>query len=221
MCLYWLDSWKEVLSHYQFPSNSYEEHCDPSNLQNFFVNVIPKYPFPTHHPTSNHLVVHSYHNVLLPILPSDDMLYDFLVLVIFTYISSRYTGRQRIYFSKIHSFLYLYNHADFLKMHLHNAWLLGKTDTTMNLPIEYFVSPKHLFVFCSNLNFYDICDEQDVNNFDHHSFIFAASYLMINDSFLFHLLKTSGSVNIRNHYTLLLALYSLLTLDFLMPRTLS
>ncbi len=84
----------------------------------------PEYPFPAHHPTSNHLLAHLYHNVLLPILPSDDMLYDFPVSVIFTYISSRYTGRQHIYFSKIHSFLYLYNHADFLKMHMHNSWLI-------------------------------------------------------------------------------------------------
>ncbi len=61
----------------------------------------PEYPFPAHHPTSNHLLAHLYHNVLLPILPSDDMLYDFPVSVIFTYISSRYTGRQHIYFSKI------------------------------------------------------------------------------------------------------------------------
>ncbi len=75
------------------------------------------------------------------------MLYDFPVLVIFTYISSHYTGRHCIYFSKIHSFLSLYNQSDFLKMHMHNAWLLGKTDTTMNLPIEYFILPKHLFVF--------------------------------------------------------------------------
>ncbi len=127
-------SWNDVLSEYQFPSKSSEEQCDPSNLQNFFVNVIPKYPFPAHHPTSNRLVVHTYHNVLLPILPSDNVLYDFPVLVIFTYISNHYTWRQHIYFSKMYSFLSLYTYSDFLKMHMHNAWLLGKTDTTMNLP---------------------------------------------------------------------------------------
>ncbi len=140
-------SWSDILSQYQFPSNSYEEHSDPSNLQNFFVDVIPKYPFPAHHPTTNCLMAHWYHNVLLIILPSDDMLYVFPVLVIFTYIFSHYTGRQCIYFSKIHCFLSLYNHSNFLKIHMHNTWLMGKTDTTMNLPVKYFVSPKQLFVF--------------------------------------------------------------------------
>ncbi len=42
---------------------------------------------------------------------------------------------------------------------------------------------------------------------------------MINDSFLFHLLKTSGSVSFKDNGTLLPGLYSLLTLDFFMPQT--
>ncbi len=140
-------SWNDILSQYQFPPNSYEEHCDLSNLQNYFVNFIPKYPFPAFPSTSDHLVVHSYHNVLLPILSFDDILDDFPVTVIFTYLFSHCTGRQHIYFSKIHSFLVLYNHSDFLKTHMNKASLWGKTDTTMNLPIEYFVSLKHLFIF--------------------------------------------------------------------------
>ncbi len=181
------------------------------------MDVIPKYPFPAHHPNTNRLVAHSYDNVLLIILPSDDMLYVFPVLAIYTSIFSHYTGRQCIYFSKIHSFLSLYNHSDFLKIHMYNTWLMGKTDTTMNLPVKYFLSPKHLIVFCAGLNLYEICDEQDDNNFDYHSFPFAASYLMINDSFLFHLFKTSGSVRYRDNDTLLSALYSLLTLNFLLP----
>ncbi len=115
-------SWNDILLQYQFPSNTYEEHCDPSNLQNYFLNVIPKYPFPAFHPTSNHLVAHSYHNVLLPILSSDDSLYDFPVRVKFTYLSSYCRGREHIYFSKIHSFLALYNYSDFLKMHMLGVW---------------------------------------------------------------------------------------------------
>ncbi len=210
-------SWNNVLSQYQFPSNSYEEHCAPSNLQNYFVDVIPKYPFL---PITQLLIIWWHTCIIMCAFPSFHLmtcLYNFPVLVIFTYISSHCRGRQRIYFSKIHNILSLYNHSDFLKMHMHNALLLGKTETTMNLPIEYFVSPKHLFVFCGSLNLYEICDEQDVNNFDYHSFLFTASYLMINDSSLLHLLKTSGSVRFRDNDTLLLSLYSLLTLNFLMP----
>ncbi len=155
-------------------------------------------------------MVHLYHNVLLPILPSDDILYDFPVSVSFTYFSSQHTRRQRIYFSKLNSFLALYNHSDFLKIHMHNAWLLGKTDITMNVPADYFISPKHLFIFCGSLNIYKLCDLHDVN-----TFLFVASYLIINDSFLFNLLKTFGSVNYKDNDMLLPTLYSLL------PRTLS
>ncbi len=43
---------------------------------------------------------------------------------------------------------------------------------------------------------------------------------MINDSFLDKLLKTSGSVNFKENDTLLPALYSLLTLNFVLPGTL-
>ncbi len=92
----------------------------------FFVEVIPQYPLKVLDPNSNRLVVHSNHKVLLPILPSDDVLYDFPVLVYLTYLSSHLTGRQCIYFSKVHSFLSWYNHSDFIKMHMHNSWLLEK-----------------------------------------------------------------------------------------------
>ncbi len=119
-------SWNNILSQYQFPSNTYEEHCDPSNLQNYVIDIIPKYPFPAFHPTSKRLVDHSYHNVLLPILPSDDILYDLPVTIKLTYLSSHCTGRQHIYFSKIHSFLALYNHSDFLKMHMHKLGFWGR-----------------------------------------------------------------------------------------------
>ncbi len=128
--------------------------------------------------------------MLLPILPSDDVLYDLPVSVRLTHTSCHHTGRQRIYFSTLHSFPSLYNHSDFIKMHMHNAWLLGKTHITIDLPADYFVSPKHLFIFCGSLNLYELCDFHDIDTFDYHSFLFAASYLMINDSFLVNLLKT-------------------------------
>ncbi len=132
-------SWNDILSQYQFRTNTYKEHCDPSDLKNFFVEVIPQYHCKALNPNSNHLVVHSYHNVLLPILPSDDVLYDFPVSVSLTFTSSHYTGRQRIYFSTLHSFLSLYNHSDFIKMHMHNSWFLGKNNITIDLPFIYFL----------------------------------------------------------------------------------
>ncbi len=105
-------------------------------------------------------------------------------------------------------------------MHMHNAWLLEKTNLTIDLPADYFVSPKHLFIFCGSLNLCELCDFHDTNHFDYHLFLFAASYLMINDSFLVILFKTSGSVNYKDNNNLLPALYSLLTLNFVLPQTL-
>ncbi len=112
-------TWNNILSQYQFQNPSYEEHCDPSDLKNYFVEVIPKYPFQA-----------------------------LTVSVILTHISSHHTGRQHIYLSNIHNFLSLYNHSDFIKVHMHNDWLLGKIDLTIDLPADFFVSSKHLFIFC-------------------------------------------------------------------------
>ncbi len=109
-----MTSWNDILYQYQFQTTFYEEHSDPSDLTNYFVEIIPKYPLPAFDQNSICLVVHSYHNLLLNILPSDDIRYDFLVSVCFTYFSSQHTGRQLIYLSTLHSFLALYNHSDFL-----------------------------------------------------------------------------------------------------------
>ncbi len=104
-------------------------------------------------------------------------------------------------------------------MHMHNAWLLGKTDWLIHLPSDYFVQPKYLLIFCGTLKLTEISYNGDVNNFDFHSFLFATSYLMINDSFLLQHLKTSGTVNFHENDTILPCLYALLTLNFDLPWT--
>ncbi len=101
-------TWNDILLQYQFRYDSYEELSDPSDLKNYFVEVIPKHLFQALNLKFNHFVAHSYHDVILPILPSDNVLYDFPVLVIITHLSSHNTGRQSIYFSNIHSLLCLY-----------------------------------------------------------------------------------------------------------------
>ncbi len=84
--------------------------------------------------------------------------------------------KQRILFSKYHKKLCLYNHTDFIKMHMHNSWLLGKSDLTIELPSDHFMMPKYLFVFCGTLTLNQICDNRDANTFDFHSFLFGISY---------------------------------------------
>ncbi len=154
-------------------------------------------------PTSANLL-----RTLCPTIPSQpESLYDFPVSVEVTYLDVSSARRQRILFSKYHNFLLLYNRSDFVKMHMHNAWLLGKSNVTICLPSDYFIEPKYLFVFCGTLKLNEICDNRDANNFDFHSFLFTASYLMINNSFMLQILKRSGNVSFRLNDTILPTLY--------------
>ncbi len=180
---------------YSFDSKLYDELCDPAELCKPFVDVVPSYPIPAFRPNYNCFIDHEHDNILSPILPSNENLFDFSVSVDVTYLDKTSSRRQRTCFSKYHNFLSLYNHSDFVKMHMHNAWLLGKTDLTISLPSDFFIQPKYLFVFCGTLKLSQICDNSDANTFDYHSFLFVASYLMINVSFLFQLLKSSGTIH--------------------------
>ncbi len=197
-----MTTWDNILSHYTFDSKFYTEHYDPADLCKPFVDVVPSYPIPAFRPNYNRFAHHTNDNVLAPILPSADTLYDFHVSVYVIYLDRTSSWRQRIYFSKFNNFLSLYNHSDFLKMHMHNAWLLDKADLTIHLPSDYFVQPKYLLVFLGTLKLTEICDNGDANNFNFHSFLFTASYLMINNSFLLQFLKNSGTVNFRKNYTI-------------------
>ncbi len=106
-------------------------------------------------------------------------------------------------------------------MHMHNAWLLRETDFTINLPSEYFMEPKYLFVLWGTLKLIDVCDNRDANNFDYHSFLFAASYLMIKDPFMLQILKGSRPVSFHLNDTILPSLHELLTLEFNLPCSLT
>ncbi len=106
-------------------------------------------------------------------------------------------------------------------MHMHNASLLGKKNLTIALPCDFFVQQKYLLVFCSSLKLSQICNNCYANTFDYHYFLFAVSYLMINDSFLLQLLKSSRTVTFHLNDTILPILYTLLNLNFAFHQTLS
>ncbi len=106
-------------------------------------------------------------------------------------------------------------------MHMHNAWLLRKSDLTIDLPSDYFTKPKYLFVFCDTLTLNQVGDNRDANTFDYHSFLFAASYLMIQDSFMLQMLKGSGPVSFCLINTILPTLSALLNLEFGLNRVLN
>ncbi len=216
-----MTTWDNILSHYSFDSKLYDELYDPADLRKPFVDVVPSYPIPAFRPNYNRFDDYEYDNILSPILPSIETLFDFPVSVDVTYLDETSSWRQGICYSKYHNFLSLYNHSDFVKMHMHNAWLLGKTDLTISICSDFFVQPKYLFVFCGSLKLSQIYNNCDANTFDYHSFLFATSYLMINDSFLLQLLKSSGTVTFRLNNTILPTLYTLLNLDFALPQTLN
>ncbi len=77
--------------------------------------------------------------------------------------------------------------------------------------------PKYLFMFCCTLTLNRICNNRDGNTFDFYSFLFAASYLMIRDSFMLQMLRGSGSVSFHLNNTILPAMYVLLNLEFDFP----
>ncbi len=59
----------------------------------------------------------------------------------------------------------------------------------------------------------DICEDSNANNFDFHTFVFASTYLMIDDAFIFKILQTSGDISFRSNDTILPSLYALLNLN--------
>ncbi len=214
-------TWDTILSHYSFDSKHYSEFTDPANLSKPFVDVVLEYHLPAFRPNSNRFLHQDYSNVLSPIITTTNTLYNFPISVEMTYLDVLSTSRQCILFSKYHNFLSLYNHSDFIKMHMHNAWLLKKTNLTIDLPYDYFTKAKHLFVFCGTLTLNQVWDNRDVNTFDYHLFLFAASYLMIRDSFMLQMLKGSSPVSFRLNNTILPTRYALLNLELDFPHFLA
>ncbi len=183
------------------------------------MDTVPEYHFPAFRPNQNRFLFESYDNILAPIMPSSETLLDFPFSVDITYFNSESLGRQRIYFTKYHSFLNVYNHSDFVKMHMHNACLLEKSDLTISLPTDFITEPKFVYIFCGTMKLSNICEDSDVNNFDFHTFLFPSTYLMINDAFIFKILQTSGDISFHSNDTILPSLYALLNLNLNLPST--
>ncbi len=187
----------DILSNYHFDSKLYSENTDPTDLSNPLVSTSPSYPIPTFQPNRNRFLDHDYSKIVSVILSSPVQMFDFPVRVAIKYYDVMMSRRQRIYFNYLHSFLSLYNNSDFIKIIMHNARILGKSELTIDLPPDYFVEPKFLFVFCGTLKLKDICLNNSANTLDFYSFLYTASYLMIDDRFLFNLLQIAGSLDFK------------------------
>ncbi len=145
-------TWDNILSHYSFNSKTLSDLTDPADLHKPFVDILPDYPIPAFRPNSNRFLHHKCHNILSPIFTSTNTLYDFPVSVGMTYLDVFFSKETTYNLLQILIlFLSLYNHSDFVKMHIHKAWLLKETNLRINLPSDYFTEPKYLFVLCGTL----------------------------------------------------------------------
>ncbi len=141
-----------------------------SLIQNIIRNLLTQLTL-AFRPNSNCFLHQDYNHVLT----TTNTLYDFPISVELTYLDVLSTRRQLILFSKYNNFLSLYNHSGLIKMHMHNAWLLGKFDLTIigftvalltgikTYRTDYFTKPKYLFVFCGTLILNQIWDNGEVN----------------------------------------------------------
>jgi hypothetical protein len=198
----------------------YNENFDPSDLTlAFYSPAIPIDQYVHRLPIENRMKLVDYDHCLKPIvnlIASDTVFHDFPFSVTF-YIGE--LGRQRIILNDVHTLIALYNHSDFLKMHFHNAWLLGKTELTIVLPEELFPNSNHLFTFCGSYSIISFCPDRDVSCFNFETFLFAAAYLMIHDDFLLSILHTLKLQTFDQNSSILLAYYMLNTMELNFPLT--
>ncbi len=89
-----------------------------------------------------------------------------------------------------------------------------------DLPKDFFDSPLVLFLYCGNVKLIDFVEKDDIASFDFHMLIFAATYLMIDDKYLFAILNSSYVSSYKENNTILPCLFSLLNLAIDLPLSL-
>ncbi len=95
---------------------------------------------------------------------------------------------------------------------MHNAWLLERSELEFDLTKDFFDSPLKLFLFCKNVTITDAIENDDISSFDFH-----ATYLKVDDKYLFAILNPSYVNSYKENDTLLPWLSSLLTLAIELP----
>ncbi len=100
---------------------------------------------------------------------------------------------------------------------MNNAWLLERSEMEFDLPKDFFDSPLKLFLFCGNIKIVDFVEKDDIASFDFHTLIFAVTYLMIDDKYLFAILNSSYVCSYKENNTILPCLFSFLNLAIDIP----
>ncbi len=96
---------------------------------------------------------------------------------------------------------------------MHNAWLLERSEVEFDLPKDFFDSPLKLFLFCGNIKITDLVENDDMASFDFHTLIFATTYLMIDNKYLFAILNSSYVSSFKENNSILPCLFSLLSVE--------
>ncbi len=85
---------------------------------------------------------------------------------------------------------------------------------------DFLGSPLKLFLFCGNVKITDLVENDGIASFDFHTLIFAVTYLMIDDKYLFAILNSSYVCTFKENNTIWPCLFSLLTLENDLPLSL-
>ena len=194
-----VDSHRYLFTHYS-------EHLDPAAISSDHqIPIVPPNPFIIYAPVNERFPFHSYSLTSSPILPSPDSHVVLPYHVTFIYGEAN-QFRSHLCPSDLLSF---YNHSSFLRMHLHNQWLLGNHIITISLPEEFFVTHAHLAVFCGTFPLLGLCPQGNVCYLNFPSLISAAGYLLTSDHFLFSILSDIPIISYHQNASLIDAFYFL------------
>ena len=124
--------------------------------------IIPSPPFKNRISPTERKTLTCYENCLMPILEDDLFSFDFPLTF---NIRISQNGRQQIInFNDPHKFIDLYNHSEFIRIHLHNMWLLDHDNFNIDLPEDIFPTPDHVYIFCGSAHLYAISTTKDVTS---------------------------------------------------------
>ncbi len=154
-------------------------------------NALPGYPFLCRIPFEERSLKYSYDLIELPISGDRGSYADFYMEINVFYFNQD-MERQSVKFFDAHTFLALYNHSFFVRMHVHNVWVLRHTKIDIVLPELFFETQDHVFLFCGTMEIRGICDDFEITNFDFVNLLFAASYRIRSVSTLMQMWYSKG-----------------------------
>jgi hypothetical protein len=180
--------------------------------------IIPSPPFKNRISPTERNTLTCYENCLMPILEDDLFSFDFPLTF---NIRISQNGRQHIInFNDPHKFIDLYNHSEFIRIHLHNMWLLDHDNFNIDLPEDIFPTPDHVYIFCGSAHLYAISTTKDVTSINLMTLLDAAFFLQLKDYQILDLLSKFPLKRYTENKSFCRAFYILLNNKKTYPNTL-